>query len=423
MSKRVEADYDVIVCGGGAAGVGAAVGAAKAGAKVCLVEKYAFLGGAATNAQVLAYCGFYQQGEAPVQAVGGVGAEVVAEMQAFGFPAAPHRSETTGNWIIPLDPEILKHALDRLVRRHGIAVKLHTRVAAVTRTARLLEGVTLAGMGGRTRAAAEAFVDASGDANLAMLAGVDFRVGDYENRLQAVTLPMRIGGFDPGRSIDRKALTDAIVAYNRSGRYPIARTDGGIIVRLPGSRDVWWMIVDLAMPDLSSESFTAAEMTARDMAFEYMTLLRDTVPGFERAFLAATGPQIGIRESRHPRSRYEMQAEDVLSGRLREDGIARAAWPIELHGEAGKPVYRPVGGAGYCHVPYDSIRAFGLDNLWYGGRVIGADPDAYGSIRVMGTAFATGEAAGVAAALSAGRERPADPAAVRAQLSRQGALV
>ena len=198
---------------------------------------------------------------------------------------------------------------------------------------------------------------------------------------------MRIGGFDPDRAIDRDALTAAIADYNRSGRYPIARTDGGIIVRLPGSRDVWWMIVDLAMPDLSSESFTEAEMTARDMAFDYMALLREKVPGFERAFLSATGPQIGIRESRHPKSRYEMQAEDILSGRLREDGIARAAWPIELHGEAGKPVYRSVGGAGYCHVPYDSIRAFGLDNLWYGGRVIGADPEAYGSIRVMGTAF------------------------------------
>ena len=171
MSKRVEADYDVVVCGGGAAGVGAAVGAAKAGAKVCLVEKYAFLGGAATNAQVLAYCGFFQQGEAPVEAVGGVGAEIVTEMQALGFPAAAHRSETTGNWIIPLDPEILKHALDRIVRRHGIAVRLHTRVAAVTRTARVVEGVTLAGMAGRTRRHGGGFVDASGDANLAMLGG------------------------------------------------------------------------------------------------------------------------------------------------------------------------------------------------------------------------------------------------------------
>lgn len=423
MTKRVEAEFDVVVCGGGAAGVGAAVGAAKAGAKVCLVEKYAFLGGAATTSQVLAYCGFFQQGREPVQAVGGVGEEVVGEIRALGLPGKAHRSETTGNWIIPLDTEILKFALDRIVARHGVEVKLHTRVAAATRTASRIEALTLAGMAGRTRVVGEAFVDASGDANLAMLTGIDFRVGDYENRLQAVTLPMRIGGVAPDLAVDRAALQAAIAAYNETGRYPIARSDGGIIIHLPVSRDVWWMAVDLPMPDLSSESFTRVEMTARAMAFDYLQLLKDGVPGFENAYLAATGPQIGVRESRHPKSRYEMQAEDIVTGRLREDGIARAAWPIELHGEAGKPIYTSVGGKGYCHVPFDSIRAAGIDNLWYGGRVIGADPEAYGSVRVMGTAFATGEAAGVSAAIYADRNQQVDVAAVRAQLLSQGALI
>lgn len=423
MTKRVEADYDVVVCGGGAAGVGAAIGAAKAGAKVCLVEKYGFLGGAATTSQVYAYCGLFQQGREPVKAVGGVGEEVVAELRRHGLDGEAFRSETTGNWIVLLDGEVLKFALDNLVRSYGIDVRLHTRVASVARTADRLEAVTLAGMGGRSRVVAEAFVDASGDANLAMLAGIPFRTGDADGKLQALTMPIRVGGIAPDLDIDRKALQAAIARYNEDGAHPIQRTDGGIIIRLPLSRDMWWMTVDVALPDLSSESFTAAEMEARARANDYVAMLKRDMPGFERAYLVATGPQIGVRETRHPAARYEMTGEDVVSGRLREDGIARAAWPIELHGEAGKPSYTSIGGKGYCHVPYDSIRAKGLDNLWYGGRVIGADPNAYGSIRVMGTAFATGQAAGVAAADHVDGDHRNDARRVQARLGEQGALV
>ncbi|HEU4986495.1 MAG TPA: FAD-dependent oxidoreductase, partial [Rhizobiaceae bacterium] len=163
MKRRIEADYDVVVCGGGAAGVGAAIGAAKAGARVCLAEKYGFLGGAATTSQVLAYCGLFQQGTEPVQAVGGVAQEVIEELRELGLDGKPYRSETTGNWIVLLDPEVLKFTLVRLVIRYGIDVVLHTRVAAATRTGRRLEAVTLAGMDGRRHVVAEAFVDASGD--------------------------------------------------------------------------------------------------------------------------------------------------------------------------------------------------------------------------------------------------------------------
>ncbi len=420
---RVEADYDVVVCGGGAAGIGAAIGAAKSGAKVCLVEKYGFLGGAATTSQVLAYCGLFQQGREPVRAVSGVGEDVIAEIRELGLDGGAFRSETTGNWIVLLDPEILKFALDNLVQRHRIDVKLHTRVAAVSRTGKRLEAATLAGMSGRRHVVAEAFVDASGDANLAMLAGLDYQIGNGEGRLQALTMPMRIGGIAPDLKIDRDALQSAIARYNETGRYPIQRTDGGIIIRLPLSSDMWWMTVDLDIADLESDSFTRAEMAGRAMAHDYLSMLRRAMPGFENAYLVATGPQVGIRETRHPVARYQLTKEDVISGRLREDGIARAAWPIELHGEAGKPVYTPIGGEGYFHVPYDAIRAKSLANLWYGGRVIGADPDAYGSIRVMGTAFATGEAAGVSAADYADRNHKTDCRSVQARLSAQGAMI
>ncbi|WP_018697967.1 FAD-dependent oxidoreductase [Amorphus coralli] len=423
MSRQADADYDVLVAGGGAGGIGAALGAAKAGAKVCLVEKYGFLGGAATNAQVLAYCGFFQQGNEPIQAVGGAGEQVLGALRKLGVGAEPYHSETTGNWIVLLDPERLKVALDRLCAEHGIDVMLHTRLAAVSRTASRVEAATLAGMDGRSQVGAEAYVDASGDANMALVAGLPFRVGDEEKHLQAGTMPMRVGGLNPSVKIDREAIKAAVAAYNARGNDPIHRNDGGIYTRVPGSGDFWWLIIDREMTDLSSRTFTRAEQRAREMALALVDILREQVPGFENAWLAQTGPQIGIRESRHPAARYEITHEDVVEGRLREDGIARGAWPIELHKEAGKPLYEKIGARGYFHVPLDAVRARGLDNVWYGGRVIGADSLAYGSIRVMGTAFATGEAAGTAAALSArsGRAPAADQ--VREALTAQGAII
>lgn len=394
---RQEQHYDVVVCGGGAAGVGAAVGAARAGARVCLVEKYGFLGGAATSAQVLAYCGFYQQGPRPVPAVGGVGRELLTTLRTHGLDTEPFCSETTGNWIVRLEPEVLKLALDELLVRHQVDVQLHTRVAAATRTGERIEAVTLAGMEGRWHVVADAFVDASGDANLAMLAGVPFRIGNHEGQLQATTLPMRIGGVAAGVKIDRAALAAAVARYNEGGRFPIAREDGGIMFRIPVSQEVWWMVVDLPLADVSSRSFTRLEIQGRAMAHDYLRLLRQHMPGFEGAYLAATGPQIGIRETRHPAARYELTLADATEGWTCQDAVARAAWPVEVHRAPGRPEYIPLGGAGYFHVPYAAISAQGIENLWYGGRVVGADPHAYGSVRVMGTALATGEAAGVAA--------------------------
>lgn len=278
-------------------------------------------------------------------------------------------------------------------------------------------------MDGRKHFVADAFVDASGDANLAMLSGESYRVGDGEGKLQALTLPIRIGGLSPGLEIDRCRLQQAIAEYNVSGRFPIARTDGGIIIRLPLSRDMWWMVVDLALNNLGSESFTRAEMAGRAMAHEYLALLKRSVPGFENAYLVATGPQVGIRETRHPHARYMLTRADVTSGRHCAQAVARAAWPIELHGDAGKPIYTPVGGRGYFHVPYDAIRSVSLDNLWYGGRVIGASPEAYGSIRVMGTALATGQAAGIAAADYAGNHQRTDIARIQKRLREQHAIL
>ena len=399
MSRKPEAEYDVVVAGGGAGGVGAALGAARAGAKVLLVEKYGFLGGAATTSQVLAYCGFFQQGPEPVKAVGGVADLVLQELRRLGLGCEPFNTRASGNWIILLEPETVKLGLDRVLQAHGIEVLLHTMVSETLTERGTIQTVVLAGPEGKRTVDAAAFIDATGDAVLSTLAGLNCRVGDGEGRLQPVTAPLRIGGRDPQTPIDQAAVAAALEEYNRTGAYPTARTNGGYFAVVPITGDIWWSIIDLELPEISAESFTRAERIMRAAARDYLDVLRESVPGFENAYLVQTGPQIGIRESRHPPARYELTGEDLLIGRQRPDGVARAAWAIEDHSVIGKPVFQALGGDGYAHVPLDALRAKGLDNLYFAGRVIGADPVAYASIRVMGTAFATGEAAGVAAAI------------------------
>ncbi len=415
--------YDVVVAGGGAGGVGAAIGAAQAGARVVLIEKYGFLGGAATNAQVLAYCGFFQHGNAPVKAVAGAGDQVLREMRKLNVDCEPYHSPTTGNWIILLDPERLKIALDQILAAHKIDVMLHTRVAAAERTGRAIEYLTVAGMDGQFPIQGGGFVDATGDAELALVSDVPMRLGDGEARLQAFSMPIRVGGVAPETIIDRAKMCASIDLFNRRSPFRINRTDGGIYTRIPSSGDLWWLVIDREMPDLSWKSFTHAEQSARRMALCLVDALRESVPGFENAWLAQTGPQIGVRETRHPAARFEILGTDVVGGVWRDDGVARGAWPIELHSDAGKPTYEHIGGRGFYHVPLAALQSATLDNLFYAGRVIGADFRAYGSTRVMGTALATGEAAGVAAALTARRGIGPDADAVREVLIATGALI
>jgi hypothetical protein len=180
------------------------------------------------------------------------------------------------------------------------------------------------------------------------------------------------------------------------------------------------MTIDIATDGLHGEDLARAEVAARAQAWTSVALLRRH-PGFERAYLIATGPQLGIRETRRPRAVRDTTGDDARHGARRADAIARAGWPMEVHEAPGKTRFVPLGGDGSFDVGYDALRVPVVTNLRLAGRVIGADPEAYGSVRVMGTAFATGHAAGIGAALhAAGGD---DVSAVQAALRAQDALI
>lgn len=416
--KRAGMQFDVAVVGGGAAGVAAAVSAAACGARVALIEAYGFLGGTATVAGVQAYCGFYTRGERPQQVVAGVGQQALNALQALGLDVAP-KPQSSGNWIILLDPERLKRAMDGLVLAAGVEPLLHCRVVSTEAHDGRIDRLLCADPQGLFELRAGQVVDATGNANLAALAWPE----RMQPRRQAATLTARLAGLDPAASYDKQALREAAQDYEQRSGAPLARANGGYFVPLPWSDGTCWaMMVDVELADATSPSLARAEMQARAIAHDYLQSLRRCVPGFANARLDVTGPALGIRATQHIGSQQDAVLDDLLHARRHADGIARSGWPGELHPRAGVTEYRPIAGDDWFHVRYGALQPDAEGNVWLAGSSIGADEAAFGSVRVMGCAFATGHAAGVAAALSSSTAR-APLQAVQQTLIEQGALI
>jgi hypothetical protein len=415
----METRVDVVVIGGGAAGVAAAVGARRCGATVRMVERYPYLGGAATNSSVLTFCGFFDQRRE--QVVAGVGAEVLERLRALDV-YQEHTMAWTGNHIVLLDLESTKVVLDDLVTDADVDVRLHSTLISAERSAEdRVTAVDVASRGGIERIHADAFVDASGDGALLAAAGAGVYVAPLDER-QTSTLVMRLDGIAPDADLSREGMRAAVAAHGRETGRPLAR-DQGITVRLPVSGQVMTLLVDEQADVLDAAAFTRDEMSARRQAWRYLDAFRKHLDGWQHAYLVETGPQMGIREARRMVGRATLTTEDVLSSRKRpEESIGRCGWPVEDHVAPGVTRYEPLAGKAWYDIPYGVICSADTENLWAAGRLVSCDDDAFASVRVMGAAFATGHAAGIAAAHYA-HGTPHDLGRIRAELVRQHALV
>jgi len=417
MSQQRDHDFDVVVVGGGAAGIAAAVAAAQAGAAVCLVEQQGYLGGAATVSSVLTHCGFFDQTR--TQVVRGVGQQVLDRLQARDL----YQTETlpaTGNTVVLLDLETTKSVYDDLVGDAGVTLLLHSRVVGAEVDGDRLIAVTLDHRGGRERLTARAFVDCSGDGALLAAAGASTHVSDVSER-QASTLVMRVGAVAEDAALAAEDMAAAVRAYEAGTGVRLQR-DGGIAVRMPITREVMLLLADQHRDVLDVRELTAAETGARRLAWQYLHAFQRHLPGWERSYLAATGPQIGIRESRRLVGRETVTAGDVTEGRRRSDSVARCGWPMEDHATPGVTVYGGIRNKGFYDIPYGAVCSASHDNLLAGGRLVSSDNRAYASLRVMGTAFATGHACGAAAVVVAWTGTH-DVCAARVLLAEQGALI
>lgn len=411
-------DFDVVVVGGGAAGIAAAVGAAQSGATVCLIEQYGFLGGAATNSSVLTHCGFFDQTRS--QVVAGVGQQVLDGFASHNLYET-QTLEQSGNTVVLLDLETTKSVYDDIVTAAGVRLLLHCQVVSASVTEDLIQSIETIHRGGRVRIAARAFVDCSGDGALISAAGSAALLSEPEER-QASTLVIRIGGVAENADLSAEGISNAVRAYQDETGATLPR-EAGIAVRMPITREVMLLLADQHGDVLDVDALTRAEIQGRKLSWEYLAAFRRFLSGWETGYLASTGPQLGIREARRLRGEELVHADDVLRGRKRPlDAIARCGWPMEDHSTAGETKFEGIKDRGWYHIPYGAICSESTPNLWAGGRLVSSDQRAYASLRVMGTSFATGHACGVAAAVYALTGHHDYPR-TRQLLDEQGALI
>ncbi|HKC49791.1 MAG TPA: FAD-dependent oxidoreductase [Myxococcota bacterium] len=403
---RAEA-CDVAVIGGGSAGVAAAVSAARAGARTWLVEKSDRLGGNVAHALVHTICGLYfaaDEGE-PLLAHAGIPAELARRLSAAGGAAPPERAGRV--WYLPVRPEALSASYAELCRE---ARALELRFAAELAGAELARdasGESLLRLGGAMGPAelrAAVVVDASGDAAAAALggAGTDLAPPD---ELQCPSYVFRLEGVDTSQLLGfaRLQLGAALASGVRGGKLP--RGADAIVVRASGRPGEVFATLNLPRPEgefwapLDADCLARLERGAHDAAEAIARFLRETRRAFAGATLAEHPRRLGVRETRRVQGLVRVTADDVLAGRRREDEVALSTWPIELWQDHRRPIFEQPAGA--CSIPLGALISRTHPRLGMAGRCLSATHEAHGALRVIGTALATGEAIGRAAALAA----------------------
>lgn len=409
---------DVLVVGGGPAGIMAAEAAADGGARTMLIESRGFLGGnLAIGLPILGFLG--RRGD---QIIKGLPQRFIDRLRDRGaagehVPCRLHVSLTI------IDPEQAKSEAMATMERAGVEVLMYVLcVDTIKRDGRVC-GVIIESKAGREAILAHTVIDCTGDADVAYRAGVECRKGDETGGMQPPTLMFCMRGVDvdalrkaivehpdiydmdtmPAEQFRRRdfitvGLRRQIAEARKAGLdIPVART---ILITGIADDEIWVNMSRVNGVDSTDpESYTRGEMVARHQIYEIERYLKRFVPGFAGAVMKCAAPFMGIRESRVIVGRYVLTADDILSCRRFDDAVAVASYPVDIH--------HAVGGdcsLYWCEdsydIPYRSLVPAAIGGLLVAGRCASLSHEAMASARVMSTCMAMGEAAGRAAAMA-----------------------
>ena len=403
-SVPVVGSYDVVVCGAGPAGVIAAIAAAREGASVALVERFGFLGGMATAGLVMPLSVFIYQNK---RVIGGIPWEFIERLEAMG---GGYIEKPLGN--VAFDPELYKLCMQRMVLEAGVMLYMNSYLTGtVVGTEGTVECVVIENKSGAEALEAKVFIDCTGDADLAAMAGVEMQPMNGEP-LQPLSTYFILAGVDTSSPLIAEAMH-----HNKQGvnchclpirEYLLERAEE---LNMPEFGGPWFCttlhegcvavnMTRTAADACDNRDYTAAECRLREDVYRMADILRDNFAEFKNCYVASVATQAGIRETRRIKGVHTMTAEEYMSGYRYEDSISRGAHPIDIHATKGSSqVTHFLEQAAY--VPYRALIANNYPNLLVAGRCLSADRKAFASMRVQASCMGTGQAAGVAAAMCA----------------------
>lgn len=418
---------DVLVVGGGPAGVAAAICAARKKVKVLLIEQNGCCGGMATAGLVGPFMTCYDaKGENMI--IRGIFEEIVDRMVARGF--AIHPSEIRGgtaftSWIkighdhvTPFEAEGLKLILDEMLAEAGVEFLYHTTFLAPIMQGNTITGAKICSKTGEETVSAKVIVDCTGDGDVAARAGVPFEMGNESlGLIQPATMFFHISNVDTDAveadiqanlhnfyrkdGVNYRSLHWRVTEARNAGDWTLDRVSIGLF-RMP-QKDEWCVNTSriMGVDSTNNKSLTSAEVEGRKQADEILQFFRKYVPGCANARLKSTASHVGIRESRHIRGKYILTSDKLLAAKVPADSVFIAANSVDVHGRFGPKSneYTPINGD-YYGIPYRCLVPVQVEGLLLAGRCVSADSTAAGAIRVMPPCVAMGQAAGTAAALA-----------------------
>ncbi len=426
-------EYEVVVLGGGPAGIAAAIAAGRSGRSTVLVERYGFLGGAGTAAGLSTFCGLHANvaGEHR-QVVHGICDDILARIERMGGLNAPHLSVQDRIMAQAYDISAYKIAADELIMEAKTKLLFHAfAVAAVKRSESEIEAVIVETKSGRGAILGRIFIDCSGDGDLAAWAGAPYDLGDGKGNFLYPTTMYRINGVDPERAGRAWELIPRLMEEAEKGgrRFPRKKP----IVRPQKHPGEWRAnLTQIRNPDgsavsgIDAEQLAYGEIEGRRQCWETFEFIKSVTPGFERAYIVEIAPQLGIRETRRVHGEYTVTEEDILGCADFPDAIGVQGWPVEAHVSGDVSFVFARKERGYNQLPYRMIVPLAVNNLLVAGRCASMTHEGQSSARVSGPCFVMGQAAGTAADLairSGVAPRAVDVKTLQGRLERDGACL